>query len=135
EQFQADDRTGTADFEHRRWMQSALDGYQHTRDGVEADYRDHARARDTAAASKWEAIEHLDTLLEESTSRLEARGTQICWADHGGEAVEYIRAVCRDANAKKIVKSKCMTTEEIHLNAALERDGLEVVESDLGEFI
>lgn len=135
QQFQSDTRESTKDFGHRHWMQSALDGYQNTRDGVEATYRNYDAARDVAAAIKWEAIENLDSLLAEFADKLEARGTKVCWADNGPQAVDYIRRVCKEAGAKKIIKSKCMTTEEIHLNTALEKDGLEVVESDLGEYI
>lgn len=134
-QFQSDTRESTVDFGHRTWMQTALRGYENTREGVEGTYRNFELAKQTAAAIKWEAIETLDTQLEDFADKLESRGTKICWADNGQDAVDYIRRVCEDANAKKIIKSKCMTTEEIHLNAALEKDGLEIVESDLGEFI
>ncbi|MCC5846698.1 MAG: iron-sulfur cluster-binding protein [Verrucomicrobia bacterium] len=134
-QFQEDSAVSTADFEHRQWMQDALHGYENTRGGTEAMFGDFEQARQTAAAIKWEAIENLDTLLGEFADKLEARGTRVFWAGNGKEAVDYILGVCKEHGAKNIIKSKCMTTEEIHLNPALEAAGMQVVESDLGEYI
>lgn len=134
-QFKADTKESTVDFDHRTWMQSALKGYENTRGGVEETYGDFEQAKQCAAAIKWESIENLGTLLEEFAKNLEARGTKVCWASNGAEAVDYILRVAEDSNAKKVIKSKCMTTEEIHLNPAMQKAGMEVVESDLGEFI
>lgn len=133
--FQDDARESTVDFDHRRWMQDALHGYENTRAGTEATFGDFEAARKCAAAIKWDAIEHLDTHLLAFEKNISARGTHVHWAGNGAEAVEAILEVCRARDAKKIIKSKCMTTEEIHLNPALEEAGYEVVESDLGEFI
>ena len=116
-------------------MQDALHGYEQTRGGTEATFGDFEAARRTAAAIKWEAIEGLDTYLAAFADQLAARGTHVHWAGNGAEAVAAILEVCRAHDAKKIIKSKCMTTEEIHLNPALEAAGMEVVESDLGEYI
>jgi L-lactate dehydrogenase complex protein LldF len=135
DQFQADATTSTVDFDHRTWMQGALRNYENTRGGTEATFGNFEEARKTAAAIKWDALEHLDRYLAEFADKLEARGAKVCWAGHGQEAVDYILGVCRAHNAKHIIKSKCMTTEEIHLNPALEAAGFSVVESDLGEYI
>jgi L-lactate dehydrogenase complex protein LldF len=135
DQFQLDASESTVDFEHRRWMQGALRNYENTRGGTEGSFRDFEAARECGAAIKWDGIEKLDLYLEEFSRKLEARGTKVFWAGHSQEAVDYILGVCRAKNAKKIIKSKCMTTEEIHLNPALEKAGMEVVESDLGEYI
>src|SRR5205085_143157 len=67
--------------------------------------------------------------------KLEARGTKVHWASTGQQAREIILGIIREKNARSIIKSKAMTSEEIHLNEALEHAGFEVVESDLGEFI
>ena len=134
-QFQSETVESTKDFDHRRWMQGALAGYEVTRGGTEATFGDFEQARQTAAAIKWDAIEGLEGYLGQFADKLEARGTKVFWAANGYEAVDYILDVCRKKQAKKIIKSKCMTTEEIHLNPALEQAGMEVVESDLGEYI
>jgi L-lactate dehydrogenase complex protein LldF len=125
----------TRDFAHRRWMQTALRNYEGVRAGTQSQFADWQAARREAAAIKWEALENLPGMLEDFAARLEARGTKVCWAPDGEAARRYILEVARRRGARRIVKSKCMTTEEIHLNEALEADGYEVVESDLGEFI
>ena len=66
---------------------------------------------------------------------MEARGTKVHWASTGAQAREIITQILRDKKARSIIKSKAMTSEEIHLNDALEQAGFTVVESDLGEFI
>ena len=68
-------------------------------------------------------------------AKLEARGTKVHWAGNGGQARDIILDLVRRKKAHTIIKSKSMTSEEIHLNEALEKAGFEVVESDLGEFI
>ncbi len=88
-----------------------------------------------AAEIKWNAIENLDTLLEQFSDNLEARGTQVHWCNDSDEARETIPGIIKQHDAKTVIKSKCMTTEEIHLNGLLEAEGFEVVESDSGEFI
>ena len=74
-------------------------------------------------------------LLPKFVAAFEANGGQVHWARNADEARTIILGLLRGAKAKDIIKSKCMTSEEIHLNAALEDDGYGVVESDLGEFI
>jgi L-lactate dehydrogenase complex protein LldF len=135
EQFGSDSATLTTNSEHRFWMQAALRGYEQTRGRAKALYRDYDAARSCATSIKWEAIENLPSLLARFTEKLESRGTKICWAATGAEARDYILRVARERGAKSIVKSKCMTTEEIHLNEALADEGFDVIESDLGEYI
>src|SRR5205814_4991357 len=73
--------------------------------------------------------------LESFVTKLEARGTKVHWATTGEQARDIILGIIREKKARSIIKSKAMTSEEIHLNHALEHEGFEVVESDLGEFI
>jgi L-lactate dehydrogenase complex protein LldF len=134
-QFQQDaDRAVRLD-QRRGFIREALHGYEATRAQTESAFTDWQRARTAAADIKWRAIENLDKHLEAFADKLEARGVKVFWAGTGEEAVEYIRAVMRENDAKSVVKSKTMTSEEIHLNEALEADGYHVVESDLGEYI
>jgi len=67
--------------------------------------------------------------------KLTARGTKVFWAGNGQEARDHIVALAKEKGARTVIKSKTMTSEEIHLNQALLEAGYEVVESDLGEFI
>src|SRR5215213_2384441 len=91
--------------------------------------------RDQARAIRAKALSRLDELLEQLADQVAARGGQVCWAEDGAAACRYIADLARDRGVKLIVKSKSMASEEIHLNHALEQAGLEVVETDLGEYI
>ena len=134
-QFHHDAERLTRDVRHRGLIQKALGGYYVKRDEQKSRYTDWQMARASAAAAKYEAVNHLDTYLLELTEKLEARGTKVFWAADGAEAADYIASVARNAGVRRIIKSKTMTGEEIHLGQALEKCGYEVVESDLGEFI
>ncbi len=80
-------------------------------------------------------LENLDCYLEQLTDNVAKRGGHVFFAQTAEEANEYIKNVARKKQAKKVVKSKSMVTEEIHMNAALEELGCEVIETDLGEYI
>lgn len=125
----------THDLRHRHLIQTALRKYETVRDRTRASFQDWQSARQAAAETKWEGINHLDKYLVEFVNKLEARGTKVHWASTGEQAREIIFGIIREKNARSIIKSKAMTSEEIHLNDALEEAGFEVVESDLGEFI
>ena len=125
----------TADLEHRAKIRSALRSYEKARDEKKALFQDWEAARDGAATIKWEAVNHLDAYLVRFVEKLEARGTKVFWASNAQEARDYIVALAKEKGARSIIKSKTMTSEEIHLNDSLRQAGYEVVESDLGEFI
>lgn len=82
-----------------------------------------------------QAIENLDVLLETLAENIEKRGGNVYFAATAQDAVEYTRRVAQKHNVRSIVKGKSMLTEEIGLNAALDADGVEVLETDLGEYI
>ncbi len=125
----------TQDLRHRGIIQTALRKYEGVRDKTKSAFQSWPSARQAAAETKWEAINHLDKYLVEFADKLAARGTKVHWASTAAQAREIILDIIRKKNARSIVKSKAMTSEEIHLNEALEEAGFEVVESDLGEFI
>ena len=133
--FLHDAREYVRDTDHRAFLRRALAGYYTTRDGQKARYRDWEHARDAANLAKWNAVNRLDEMLVLFADRFEAGGGKVHWARDAAEARTIILEIIRAAGAKAIIKSKCMTSEEIHLNAALEAEGYGVVESDLGEFI
>ncbi len=84
---------------------------------------------------KEDAIARLDELLIELTEKLEARGCRVFFAETAAQARDYIVGVAKRSRARRAVKGKSMTTEEIALNPALEAAGVEAVETDLGEYI
>src|SRR3954470_8227768 len=135
QQFKAQAEVLTHDLRHRDIVQTAMRKYEVVRDQSRGAFQDYRSARQAAAETKWEAINHLDKYLEQLAKNLEARGTKVLWATTGEQARDIIMGIIREKKARCIIKSKAMTSEEIHLNHALEHEGFEVVESDLGEFI
>ncbi len=133
--FLKDAAVNAADGDQRAFIRKALGGYYTNRDLQKARYRDWERARDAASLAKWSAVNDLANVLEKFTANFERNGGVVHWARDAAEARAIILKIAEDAKAKAIVKSKCMTSEEIHLNDALEKAGYGVVESDLGEFI
>jgi L-lactate dehydrogenase complex protein LldF len=91
--------------------------------------------RDQIVAAKGFAATHLDELVERFTERARAAGAQVTLARTPEEAREYVGRLCREKGVRRIVKSKSMATEEIHLNKFLESQGIRVKETDLGEWI
>jgi len=93
------------------------------------------RLRDQARDIKNHVLENLDHYLERFEEKVLAAGGQVHWARTSAEAVEAVQEICRSVDAKMVTKGKSMVAEEIGLNEALEADGLEIVETDLGEYI
>lgn len=92
-------------------------------------------ARTRAAASKQKAIDNLEKYLIEFESNFLKRGGKVIWAQDAEEAVKEALQIMERHAAKVVVKSKSMVTEEIGLNAALEKQNIESIETDLGEYI
>jgi L-lactate dehydrogenase complex protein LldF len=95
--------------------------------------------RERAYRIKQETMANLDRYLEQMADAVEARGGNVFFAGDGEDVVRYIGDLARRKGAEVITKSKSMATEEIELNRRLEEDyadlGLEIVETDLGEWI
>ena len=91
--------------------------------------------RDEARAVKEDAIERLPELVERVRESVEANGGHVHLAETASVANRVIVDVLEEAGADSVVKSKSMTTEELGTNGALEAAGIEVTETDLGEFV
>ncbi|WP_284011515.1 LUD domain-containing protein [Haloarcula pelagica] len=100
-----------------------------------ADLSDYEELKSEARAIKEDAIERLPDLLDQLTDAVEENGGTVYIADDAADANDYIREVVADRDADRLVKSKSMTSEEIEVNDALEADGVDVVETDLGEWV
>jgi len=81
------------------------------------------------------AIENLDVLLETLADNIQKNGGQVYFARDGADAVRYCLDVARQQNVRRVVKGKSMVTEEVGLNEAFEDAGIDVAETDLGEYI
>jgi len=91
--------------------------------------------RDKAKEILDHTLENLDSYLLEYEARVIEHGGQVHWAGNPDEAREIVLQICRDAEAKTVIRGKSMIGEEIGINDALEAGGFEVTESDLGEYI
>jgi len=125
----------SADLDHRRKINFNIGKYNAVVPIGKQQFSDVLLAREKAKNRKWDAIEHLDTHLENFEKRITARGAKVIWAENTDQALEAIGEICKAKNCKTLVKSKSMVTEEIHLNTYLETIGIESVETDLGEYI
>jgi len=120
-------------------LRVALDRATHQfavrREAVFAALPDADAVRDRARAIRAHTIAHLDRYLEQFITAVEAHGGHVHRAATAQEACDLVVGLAQQAGSPLVAKSKSMVTEEIGLNAALERAGLRVVETDLGEYI
>ncbi len=109
------------------------------RDAVLHELPDAPELRERAYHIKQETMANLDRYLEQMAEAVEARGGHVFFAEDGEDAVRYVGELARRRGARVVTKSKSMATEEIELNHRLEEGyadlGLEIVETDLGEWI
>jgi L-lactate dehydrogenase complex protein LldF len=106
------------------------------REAMVATSHEHGESmRHQAAEAKRRALRDLPELLEQAEANMRANGIEVLWAEDGPEACRLVLELAQRHGVKRVVKSKSMLTEEIALNPMLERAGLEVFETDLGEYI
>jgi L-lactate dehydrogenase complex protein LldF len=121
--------------EHRNKIQFNTAQYDKKVAQGKLQYSNLELAKTRAAGLKNKTTEHLDKYLIEFESNFLKRGGKIIWAQDAAEAAKEITAVLKKANVTSVVKSKSMVTEEIGLNEYLKKEGIESLETDLGEFI
>jgi L-lactate dehydrogenase complex protein LldF len=124
-----------ADLDHRRKVNFNISKYNATVPLGKQQFTDVHLARERAKNIKWKAIETLDKQLEDFETNFTRRGGKIIWAENAEQALAEILKICKEKKCRTIVKSKSMVTEEIHLNEFLEKNNIESVETDLGEYI
>jgi len=91
--------------------------------------------RQRAHAVRARVIADLDRYVGEFAANAQANGLIVHRAADAAQALEIVRQIARESGARTVAKSKTMVGEEIHLNQALEADGIQAVETDLGEYI
>ncbi len=91
--------------------------------------------RRLAGSIKQNVIENLDTYLPQVEEKLVANGVKVHWASTGEEANNAVLSIMKARGAKSMVKAKTMVSEETRLGDFLEKNGIECLETDLGEFI
>ncbi|MBG8553224.1 LutB/LldF family L-lactate oxidation iron-sulfur protein [Hymenobacter guriensis] len=134
-QFQRDSEAKAFDLEHRRKIRFNIGKYNAAVQTGLGWYQDHELARERASYLKANVINHLDEYLLEFERNFTERGGRVIWAQTAEEALHEIGKIMARKHARTVVKAKSMTTEEIHLNPFLEKNGIESIETDLGEYI
>ncbi|HEY0042365.1 MAG TPA: LutB/LldF family L-lactate oxidation iron-sulfur protein [Flavisolibacter sp.] len=123
------------DREHRRKINFNISRYNAVVPVGKQQFTDVHLAREKAKNIKWRAIETLDQQLETFEAQITKRGAKVLWAETAEEALNEILKICQAKACTTVVKSKSMVTEELHLNKFLEKNKIESVETDLGEYI
>lgn len=135
ELFNAKSTIKAADKEHRRKINYNIGKYNAAVQSGKQQFSDLHQARERAKNVKWRAIEKLDFHLELFEGNITKRGAKVIWAETAEQANEEILKICKEKRCTTLVKSKSMVTEEIHLNDFLQKNNIESVETDLGEYI
>jgi L-lactate dehydrogenase complex protein LldF len=133
--FDKNARAAIADPVLQGALQNLATTFGTRRKAAVATVPDWEASREAARSIKSEVLGKLDIYLEAFADNAEANGAKIHWAADAKEACSIVTALVKERGAEMVVKSKSMLTEEIHLNAALEKEGIEPVETDLGEWI
>ena len=127
--------TFVANHARAHWHDQSLWFVRSKRDRAAASLPEWEELRERASAIKLHTMSRLGDYLEEFERNATKLGATVHWARTPAEHNQIVLDIIQKHNAKKVVKSKSMLTEECHLNPFLERNGIEVVDTDLGEWI
>ena len=105
------------------------------RNAAVADVSNWEELREHARQVKTHTLSRLNHYLEELEDKIQEKGGRVIWAETPQQAIEFILDLAHRRQMNRVIKSKSMLTEEIHLNQALERAGINPIETDLGEYI
>lgn len=124
-----------ADSQRVKWHDEAVWFLRQKRDVETHKLDEWESLRQVAKEIKTHTLSRLDYYLEEFEKNAVAKGIHVHWAKDAKEHNEIVLKLLQKIDAKKLVKSKSMLTEECHLNQYLEKHGIEVTDTDLGERI
>lgn len=133
--FAADSRLKANDKEHRAKLSFNISRYNAAVVTGKEQYINLELAKTRAAHIKNKVIIDLPKYLVDFESNFQSRGGKVLWAQNATEAVSEVLKIAKAHQARMVVKSKSMTSEEIDLNEHLTKAGVEPVETDLGEYI
>jgi len=119
----------------RKNFRSTMDGLMAKRRDAFPDKERLEQLRMQAAMIRTNALAKLPELLEQLETRCTENGIQVHWAETVEQANQTVLRIMQEHNASDLIKGKSMVSEEMELNHYLEQHGVEVLESDLGEFI
>lgn len=133
--FKEDAAKALADPALQKALQNVKRGFVVKRQAAKAGLPEFDTLREEARAIKDHTLSHLDLYLDAYERKVTECGGQVHYAPNAADARAIILKLCQDAGAKLVTKGKSMVSEEIGLNAHLQKAHIEVVETDLGEYI
>ena len=133
--FKANARRALDDAQLQKTLAFVRENFVHKRIDAVAALPEFEALREEARAIKNHTLEHLDLYLEAYEEKVTEAGGVVHYAETGADARDIILDICRRVGAKTVTKGKTMIGEEIAINAHLEANGIEPVETDLGEYI
>jgi len=135
EKFLKESKLKAFDLEHRKKINFNIGRYNEAFKKGLLQYDNLDLAKNRAANIKIKVINDLDQYLIEFEQNFTRNGGKVIWAVDAEEAKNEVLKIIKTHKAEHVVKMKSMTTEEIELNAFLEKNGIESLETDLGEYI
>jgi L-lactate dehydrogenase complex protein LldF len=135
DQFLNDTINASANKEQRNVVVVHQQRYHEALGKARSQYKNEVLAKDRAAYLKWKVTENLDKYLIDFEATLIRRGGRVVWAHDAETARKEIVQLITKTGAQQVFKSKSMLSEEIALNSFLRSSSLEVIETDVGEYI
>jgi len=123
------------DVAHRKTIQYNITQYDKKVVQGKQQFNNLELAKTRASFLKQKAIDNLEKYLIEFEGNFTRRGGKVIWAQDAEEAVKEALQIMQRVNTKTVVKAKSMVTEEVDFNHVLEQNGIESIETDLGEYI
>jgi L-lactate dehydrogenase complex protein LldF len=133
--FKDNARAALADAELQRALHVGGGGFVERRRKAVANLPEFDTLRDEARDIKNHTLDYLDLYYERFEEKVRAKGGHVHFAPTAGDARDIVLDICRKAEARTVTKGKSMICEEIGLNEHLEANGIDAVETDLGEYI
>lgn len=124
-----------ADTQLQEALARAQDGFVHKRQVAIEQLDEFEALREQGKQIRNHVLDNLADYLEQYEQSVKHLGGHVYWAETPEQACNIVLDICQQANAKSVIKGKSMVSEEIALNETMEQAGLDVIESDLGEYI
>ncbi len=135
DKFLSDAEKKAFDLTHRKTIQYNIGKYDSAVIKGKQQFKNLHLAKERASILKKKILYNLDKFLSDFEFNFIKKGGKVIWAQDEKEAIKEILSITEKYKTKLVVKSKSMITEEIHLNHHLEQNKIQVVETDLGEYI
>ena len=134
-EFKEKSRIALHDVNLQKALSNLKAGFPVKRSTAVARMPEFEQLRDEATALKNHILENLDIYLEQFEANVIKNGGHVHWCRTPDDACKKILEICKDVDAKTVTKGKSMVSEEINLNDYLQKNGVEPIETDLGEYI